>query len=170
MEQPQVPCHQNVALLNSGRSSILAGAGTCLQGGLLYSHVGPPPQGLVSLPMVPALHAQEHRFLSIGFTFPPVYTQTLTQSHTRRGEQGSKSSRTQCQPWNTKGLRRSPVASNGRCAGRWSLEARERRKKKNLLHMFKRRGFSSVFFSEASTLQKEPTKTTFNFYIKKIRL
>lgn len=167
MEQPQVPCHQNVALLNSGRSSILAGAGTCLQGGLLYSHVGPPPQGLVSLPMVPALHAQEHRFLSIGFTFPPVYTQTLTQSHTRRGEQGSKSSRTQCQPWNTKGLRRSPVASNGRCAGRWSLEARERRKKKISSTCSNEGVFLLSFFQRHPLCKRNQLKQHLIFILKK---
>lgn len=168
-EQSQMPFHQNMALLHSGQPSILPGAATCLQGGSLYSHVPcKPPQERIPLPMyLPCTHRSTHFCPSVS---PSLLLTRKTSPKVTQGEVSkAESSRTQCQPQDTEGLESSPVASNGWCVDRRNPEARECRKIKRssnegvfLLSFF--------FFLEAFTLRKEPTKTTWNFCIKKIRL
>lgn len=105
-EQPQVPFHQNMALLNSGRSSFLQGLPpVCKEAhsiAMWGSSVCP-----WCLP-----YTQEHRFLPINFAFPPAYTKPspkVTRGEVSKAEglQGHSAShelqglvqKSSCQQW-----------------------------------------------------------------------
>lgn len=100
-----------------------------------------------ALPWCPPWTQGSIRFLSTSLTSPPARTQTLTQSHTRRGEWGRVPSGRQCQSQNTQGLQRSPAASNGQGVGRWKAPwDQETQENKNVflfrvLSLFPRRHF-----------------------------
>lgn len=157
-EQLLMPLHQNMALLDSGGSSLLPGASTSLQGGSPCSHGAYCPRR-------PPRTRRSTDFCPPGRLSSRSHANPHPKSH--RGEVSeAESSRTWCQPQSTKG-QRSPVASNGRRVGRWNPEARGCKKTK--ISAYEGVFLPSLAPPEACTLQKEPTKTL-NFCNKKISL
>lgn len=69
-QPPATPLQPNMALVNPGRPNLLPEAAARLLGGCSLATWDPQVQS--PLPTVPALHTQEHGFLSTGLPRPPA--------------------------------------------------------------------------------------------------